>query len=106
MNQSQFTVEFYSPEKSSVHTNKLKLFKYSACISIISKSFQLFQVSGIKKIDKDSIENLPGEYYVTSYPYNKAEEQKWTDASTLKSNTFVNKLGAAIDNSIFNAAFN
>jgi hypothetical protein len=96
-----FTIIFYCREKCNKIPNRTRVFKYSACINLISRNFELFEVSKVVKIDKDKVFMLAEDFLVTSYPYNKLDAEKWKDASTLQSNAFVRKLGAAIENSIW-----
>jgi hypothetical protein len=101
-----FKIEFYGKDISNGKIKSRKVFKYSACITTISKNFQLFEVSDIKRIDKDKVSNVPVVYMVTSYPYTKDEDQKWKDALTFESNAFLTEMGIAIENSLGKADLN
>jgi len=65
----------------------------------VSKNFQLFKISEIQRINHDSVIDLADNYILTSYPYKSNREIKLKDASTFKSNMFLEVVGEAIDNS-------
>ena len=100
-----FTIEFFYRETRNLENKRTKVCKYSATINLISENFQLFHVSNIRKMDKEVVLELIDSYLITSYPYNKVDNKKWKDASTLESNSFVSTLGVAIEQSIYTVAF-
>jgi hypothetical protein len=101
-----FRIQFYYKDISNGKIRSRKVFKYSASIKTISQNFQLFEVSDIKRIDKDKTYNLPATYMVTSYQFKKEEDQKWKDALTFESNDFLKELGLAIENGLSTVCYN
>jgi hypothetical protein len=105
MTPKQFTIEFFFRQKCNTDTRRTKVSRYQASINVISPAFQLFEVSGISKLDKVRSEDRIDNCVITSYPYQKNETEKWKDASTLQPNALVSTIGAAIENCIYKAAF-
>ena len=95
-----FKVEFFGKDISGKETKRARLFKYSACVTVVSKNFQLFEVSNIKILNKHKEADLEVNYIVTSYPFDNIIDSKWKDAVTLTSSAFLRELGLAIEKSI------
>ena len=83
---SSFAIQFQfsSNPRDGVALRK-KQHVYQANIHTLSKGFKLFEVTGIRKITKSRIVELPGAYYLTSYPLSYAGSQTWKDAVTTDS---------------------
>ena len=97
MQKECFTVTFFAVEKSSSHEESASLIKYSAVVKVVSRSFELFSVSSIKRIREDCIIYSPGSCILTCYPSAEGNQKKWKDASSFQTNEFVQMIGAAIE---------
>ena len=95
---SSFAIQFqFSSKPGDGVTLRKKQHVYQANIHTLSKAFKLFEVTGIRKITKSKIVELPGAYYLTSYPLSYAGSQTWKDAVTTDSDEFLQAIGGAID---------
>lgn len=97
MQKQSFQIEFYAIEKTDAEDAAAMLIKYTALITVVSRYFQLFKVSGIKKIIRERAFHISNIYFLTSYPSGFIGELKWKDASTFKPTDFLQMVGAAIE---------
>jgi hypothetical protein len=100
MNKAPFDIEFFLREKSKGKPARVRVYKYSACINVISETFQLFQVTNIKKTGNDYVSATSNDYLITTYPSDKIKAERWKDAATFETNNFVKTIGAAIEKRI------
>lgn len=101
MNKGPFTIEFYYPKRKGVEVLPSSSNKFVAEIAVISKSFRLYEVSKIKKFTEAEIVNIASRYIITGYQIDKEQQGKWKDAATFRTNSFVETLGRAIDQKLY-----
>jgi hypothetical protein len=96
---SSFAIQFqFASHPDDAGISRRRQHVYQANINTLSRAFKLFEVTGIKKITKSKVIELPGAYYLTSYPLCYAGNQTWKDAVTTNSDEFLQAIGGAIEN--------
>ncbi len=104
MRNTAFTIEF---ETNKIHNKNLKseeAYKYQAVINTLSKSFNLFKVSRIRRITAEGEITLSASYYLTSHPLHNKKDDTWKDPITLRSNEFLQVLGNTIERHLTNSS--
>ena len=96
MSSSSFAIEFFDNEPSEKLHGTLEA-KYVVQVQLISKSFQLFEVSNIKTIKENRTYEITKRCILTSYTFAKDEPCKWKNALTLKTNHLFELIGRAIN---------
>lgn len=98
MTQSSFAIQFRFAKYRAKGNELIKRhYVYQANINTLSRSFNLFEVSGIKRVTKTRTIRLPGAYYLTSYPLCYAGSETWKDALTTNADEFLQAIGDAIE---------
>jgi hypothetical protein len=100
MRTKPFIIQFETNEICTKDFNCSVAYKYEALITTLSKGFNLFKVSGIKRITNEGIVHLAAEYYLTSYPLPNKKDNSWKDPLTFCSNSFLQAVGISIENHI------
>lgn len=99
MLQHPFAIEFhYHPEDSESIAGGPK---YQAVITTLSRSLNLFKVTGIKKIAGNQMTELHECYHLTSHPLNEEKDESWKDAVTRTTDDFLQAIGKAIEKHIY-----
>lgn len=96
MKYNDFNIEFVTDQMQSKHARGEEC-KYEAIITVLSKGFQLFKVSNIRRASEGGVITLSGSYYLTSYPIRNDRDSRWIDPVTLQTNSFLNVVGGMID---------
>jgi len=105
MSYAPFVIEFATDEINSQIKESLENCKYEAVITTLSKSFQLFKVTRIRRITQDGTVRLRGSYHLTSYPMNNIKNT-WKDPISLSSNHFLQRIGDTIETYLSNTGSN
>lgn len=100
MLQHPFAIEFHYNAGDSV-TPGTALPKYQAVITTLSRSLNLFKVTGIKKIAGNQMTELQECYHLTSHPLSDEKDENWKDAVTRTTDDFLQAIGRAIEKHIY-----
>ena len=97
MKKNAFTIEFSLNKKERSQSKNSIPYNYEAAITMISKSFNLFEVNQIKRKTKDGLLEISGNYILTSYPLSNLKDPVWKDVITLECNSLLQTIGSTID---------
>ena len=96
MLQHPFAIEFYYPGEAGESIKK-----YQAIITTLSRSFNLFKVTGIKKFHNNQMMELHECYHLTPHPLTEEKDDTWKDAVTRTTDDFLQAIGKAIEKHIY-----
>lgn len=100
MLQHPFAIEFHYTEETNTYVAGTST-KYQAVITTLSKSFQLFKVTGIRKITCNGITEIEACYHLTPHPISEEKNESWKDALTRSSDSFLQAIGKAIEKHLY-----